>query len=106
MPLICKKRPNCLPKIYICYYVFICNFVEIISNTFFSNRDTFLCFLYKFSFSSVGVLQNLFLNLILLCVAFGNPLVIKGAWLRLKNFFLEARGVATGGEVEGPWPPT
>ena len=70
------------------YYVSICIFVEIIFTTFISNRNTFISlFLYNISFSSVGVLPNLFLNLLLSYIDLYNSLFIKGDWLPLERFF-------------------
>ena len=51
--------------------------------------------MYNFSFSSLGILQNLFLNLLLWYIALPASLVMKGAWFPLKNFFFKGACFST-----------
>ena len=80
-PFFCKKRFYHAPKSFICNNTIFENILKIFLNFFLTKRHTFvsLC-LALFSFSLVGFLQKLFLNLLLVYIAFFSSLFIKGAW--------------------------
>ena len=87
--LITKIRPDVFPEFFIIYYILHLHVFEVIPFSFLRRfTQKFLCFLYKYQFSSFQFLLHLFFSYDLFVIAFRNSLVTKGLLFALKTYFL------------------